>query len=65
MEWSLSLLFGLILLVLILFKKCEEFKGGRIRMGSGRIGRDYSKRPFDMVDAVVLVLAFYYLFLNN
>jgi len=60
MEWSLSVLFGLILLVLILFKKCEEFKGGRIRMGGGR-----RNRKFDIVDVVIIVLAIYYLFINK
>jgi len=61
MEWSLSVLFGLILLVLILFKKCEEFKGGRgFRMGRGR-----RNRKFDIVDVVIIVLAIYYLFINK
>lgn len=63
MEWSLSLLFGLILLVLVLFKKCEEFKGGRgFRMrGAGSGGN----RTFDIIDVVFIVLAVFYLFLNN
>ena len=59
MEWSLSLLFGLILLALILFKKCEEFKGGRIRMGGGR------NRKFDIIDVVIIVLVIFYLFINK
>ena len=55
------ILFCLILVVLLFFKKYEEFKGSfRIRGGGG-----YRNRTFDMVDAVATVLVFYYLFLNN
>lgn len=61
MKWSLSVLFGLILLVLILFKKCEEFKGG----GRVRFGRSIMGRKFDIVDVVIILLAVYYLFLNK
>jgi len=61
MECSLSLLFGLILLVLIFFKKVEEFKGGRgFRMGGGG-----GNRTFDIIDVVGIVLVIYYLFLNK
>ena len=61
MQWSLSILFGLILLVLILFKKCEEFKGGRgFRMGGGG-----GNRTFDIIDVVGIVLVVFYLFLNK
>ena len=62
MEWSLSLIFGLTLLAIFFFKKCEEFKGGRggFRMGSGR-----RNRKFDIVDVVIIVLVLYYLFLNR
>ena len=61
MEWSLSFLFGLIVLTLFLFKKCEEFKGGR---GGFRMGRQRN-RKFDIVDVVLIVLVLYYLFLNR
>jgi len=62
MDSSLTFILGLTLLAIFFFKKCEEFKGGRggFRMGSGR-----RNRTFDMVDAVVLVLALYYVFLNR
>lgn len=60
MEWSLGLLFGLIVLTLFLFKKCEEFKGGRIKLRGGR-----RTRKFDIVDVVFIVLIIYYLFLNK
>jgi hypothetical protein len=62
MEWSLGLLFGLIVLVIFLFKKCEEFKGGR---GGFRMGRGRRNRKFDIVDVVFIVLIIYYLFLNR
>jgi hypothetical protein len=61
MNWSLTFIFGLTLLVIFFFKKCEEFKGG----GRVRLGRSIAGRTFDMVDVVVLVLALYYLFLNK
>jgi len=61
MEWSLSFIFGLTVLVIFFFKKCEEFKGG----GRVRLGRSITGRTFDIVDVVILVLAIYYLFLNN
>jgi hypothetical protein len=61
MNWSLTFIFGLTLLAIFFFKKCEEFKGGRgFRMGGGG-----GNRTFDIIDVVGIVLIIYYLFLNK
>jgi hypothetical protein len=61
------ILFCLTVVVLLFFKKYEEFKGSFRMRGSGYSwgGGGYRNRTFDMVDAVAIVLVFYYLFLNN
>ena len=64
MNWSLTFIFGLTLLAIFFFKKCEEFKGTRI--GSGYTWRrTYGHTRFDIVDVVLIVFVIYYLFLNN
>ena len=59
MNWSLFLLFCIVVAILALFKSHDNFKGGRgFRMSGGYRG------PFTIVDAVILVLVVYYLFIN-
>ena len=59
MKWSLFLLFCIVVAILALFKSADSFKGGggfRMRGSSRRRG------PFNIVDAVVIVLVLFWLF---
>ena len=59
MKWSLFLLFCIVVAILALFKSCDSFKGSGFRMrGSRRRG------PFNIVDAVVIVLVLYWIFVS-
>lgn len=61
MKWSLFLLFCIVVAILALFKSSDSFKGGGFRMrGSSR-----RRGPFTIVDAVVIVLVLFYLFINR
>jgi len=60
MKWSLSILFFIVLIIILIFKNYDSFKGGRIRSFSGR-----SRGPFDIVDAVIIVLLLFYIFNNR
>lgn len=59
MEWSLFLLFCIVVAILALFKNSDNFKGGRGFSMGGHHG------PFTIVDAVIIVLLLYYLFVAN
>lgn len=62
MKWSLFLLFCIVIAILALFKSSDSFKGGRgFRMGGGSRGRG----PFNIIDAVGIVLVLFYLFVAN
>ena len=61
MKWSLKFLFTIVLLILVLFRQHDEFRGSRL--GSGfRLGR-VRRGPIDIVDFAlifVLIMVFYY-----
>jgi hypothetical protein len=60
MKWSLFLLFCIVIAILALFKNYDDFKGSRgFRMsGGGRRG------PFTLVDAVLIVLLLFWLYIG-
>jgi len=61
MKWSLFLLFCIVVAILALFKNYDSFKGGRgFRMGGGG-----HHGPFNIIDAVGIVLLLFYLFVAN
>lgn len=60
MKWSVSLLFFIVIIVILVFKNYDSFKGGRIRSFSGR-----RSGPFDIIDAVIIVLLLFYMFINR
>jgi hypothetical protein len=63
MKWSLFLLFCIVVSILALFKSSDSFKGGRgFRMGGGGLR---NRGPFNIIDAVAIVLVLFYLFVAN
>ena len=60
MKWSLFLLFCIVVAVLALFKSHDDFKGSRGGL-YGRGGRR-SFGPFNIIDAVAIVLVLFWIF---
>ena len=59
MNWSLFLVFCIVIAILSLFKSSDSFKGGR---GFRMRGSSRSRGPFTIVDAVAIVLVLYWIF---
>ena len=62
MKWSLFLLFCIVVAILAFFKNYDNFKGGRgfrVRGSSRRRG------PFNIIDAVGIVLILFFLYNNR
>jgi hypothetical protein len=61
MKWSLFLLFCIVVAILALLKNYDGFKGGR----GFRIRGSGSRGPFNIVDAVLIVLLLFWFFIHN
>lgn len=62
MKLSLFLLFCIVVAILALFKNYDEFKGGR--GGLYRRGGRRSFGPFNIIDAVVIVLLLFWVYIG-
>jgi len=59
MKWSLELLFTIVVLILVLFRQHDDFRGGRgFRFGGGGHHGPITAVDFAMV--FLLILIFYY-----
>lgn len=60
MKWSLKLLFTIVVLILVLFRQHDDFRGGRgFRFGSGG-GHHGPITVVDFAMVFLLILIFYY-----
>ena len=61
MNWSLFLLFCIVVAILALFKNYDNFKGGR---GFRARGGSRARGPFTIVDAVAIVLLLFWVYIG-